>query len=206
MASTPQPAYLVTPAGANLYFECILSEKTDYGADISEHPVEQGSDITDHVRVKLQECTLSALVTQSPTDPRIAQRVQVVRTVAINTAQNQYGSFTGYELPTPNDFIGQTEALLKQLMESAALLTVVRPSRVMNNMAITSIGISNDDVSTARIFAIGLREVRLVTTQLVAAPVPTNPNNGKVQPRGAVDPTPTSTPPPSSVLAKLVGL
>jgi hypothetical protein len=47
-------------------FDLVESENWDTGADITEHPVEQGANIADHVRVKLDKCELKIFSTNEP--------------------------------------------------------------------------------------------------------------------------------------------
>ncbi|HEY1696174.1 MAG TPA: hypothetical protein VGG39_28600 [Polyangiaceae bacterium] len=49
-------------------FDVVESESWDGGADVSEHPVEEGANVTDHVRVRLTKCTLKVFVSNEPID------------------------------------------------------------------------------------------------------------------------------------------
>jgi hypothetical protein len=65
------PAYLTwkDDAGIPHNFQCFVkTEDYDFGADITEHPVETGSTITDNVRVKLREAKISFFETNTPID------------------------------------------------------------------------------------------------------------------------------------------
>ena len=48
------------------YPDLVVSEKWSAPATATEHPVEQGANVTDHVRVELQKCTLSIFATNEP--------------------------------------------------------------------------------------------------------------------------------------------
>lgn len=51
----------------NLFFDCVVSEDwPDEGTTVTEHPVEVGADIADHVRVKLPTYTLTVRATNEP--------------------------------------------------------------------------------------------------------------------------------------------
>jgi hypothetical protein len=47
-------------------FDNVTKEEWDEGATVTEHPVEQGPDIADHIRVKLSKCTLTIRSTNEP--------------------------------------------------------------------------------------------------------------------------------------------
>ena len=76
MSTTPggvqvTPAYLAwTDDAGNLQqFRCFVkSEDYDFGADVTEHPVETGKNITDNVRVKTDEASIFFVESDSPID------------------------------------------------------------------------------------------------------------------------------------------
>lgn len=63
-------AYLfwTAKAGDNriLYFDVCQDEQHDLASDIVEHPVEQGVDITDHIRPKVPQVSLTGFVSNTP--------------------------------------------------------------------------------------------------------------------------------------------
>lgn len=59
------PAYLVFDE-QELYFEVVTSENTDETAEPTDHPVEQGADVTDHVRHSNPTMSLEVVVSNTP--------------------------------------------------------------------------------------------------------------------------------------------
>jgi hypothetical protein len=51
-----------------IIFDAVLSEDWPQGTTVTEHPVEQGANVTDHVRVTLVTCKLKVRVTNEPLD------------------------------------------------------------------------------------------------------------------------------------------
>jgi len=49
-------------------FDVVVSEEWGEDAEVTEHPVEQGANVGDHVRVKLVTCKLKVFVSQEPID------------------------------------------------------------------------------------------------------------------------------------------
>lgn len=47
-------------------FDVVLSERSEFTATATEHPVEAGSDVTDHVRDKLTRFTVTGVVSNTP--------------------------------------------------------------------------------------------------------------------------------------------
>jgi hypothetical protein len=75
--SRPTPsAYLSwTPTGGALQvlvFDAVVTEGWELNAEVTEHPVEVGPDIADHVRVKLALCTLEVFVSNEPVGPNLS--------------------------------------------------------------------------------------------------------------------------------------
>lgn len=72
----PDPHYheaqvvYVDPSGTEhtLIFDAVISEDWNPTATVTEHPVEQGSNIVDHVRVAPLECTIKIHVSNEPID------------------------------------------------------------------------------------------------------------------------------------------
>ena len=65
------PAYLAwtDDAGDAQQFQCFVkSEDYDYGADVTDHPVETGSNVTDNVRVKRREAKIFFFESNTPID------------------------------------------------------------------------------------------------------------------------------------------
>ena len=70
-AENPAPSaylqYVDTSGATNLLtFDLVKSEEWEEGATITEHPVEVGADVSDHVRVKLPKVTLKIFSTNEP--------------------------------------------------------------------------------------------------------------------------------------------
>jgi hypothetical protein len=55
------------------YPDLVISEKWTENATVTEHPVEQGSNVTDHVRVELSRCELVIFATNEPIGPNSFQ-------------------------------------------------------------------------------------------------------------------------------------
>jgi hypothetical protein len=58
--------FLLPKGGSPIYFDCVVTEQVTRDAEITEFPVEQGANISDHYRVKLNEVRLEVFVSQEP--------------------------------------------------------------------------------------------------------------------------------------------
>lgn len=64
-----QLAWTDASGNANLFaFDCVIDEEWDEGATVTEHPVEVGADVADHVRVQLRKVRLHIWATNEPID------------------------------------------------------------------------------------------------------------------------------------------
>ena len=54
--------------GGTIHFDCVVDENWDEGAAVTEHPVEVGADVADHIRVQLRKCTLHVWSSNEPID------------------------------------------------------------------------------------------------------------------------------------------
>lgn len=67
----PEGGDVVSSTYGVLDIDAVVVESYDIGADVTEHPVEEGSDITDHSRPKLNVVSLECAITNQPiTSPR----------------------------------------------------------------------------------------------------------------------------------------
>ena len=103
----PQPAaYLAwstTAGGSNnsyLAFDVVTSEEIDEGTTITEHPVEVGPDVADHVRIALIKVTLKVRSTNEP--------IPMMATPVVPTSGTLWGSGTseGVLMPVVVDITG----------------------------------------------------------------------------------------------------
>lgn len=246
----PQP-YIswVDPSGTTQWFtfDLVKNETWTDDAVVTEHPVEQGANIADHVTVALEKCELVIRATNEPLDANAFTNAQSTQqTLPITTPKwvpgnglitvtqwnnqielralagtlvglgggvsgtaGQVGGLVanalagvllagyqsssavqtsaGLQPPLPvvalgatvqnyasaADFVEQTHAKLKQLKDSAQLLSVFGTKQVGLQMAIESLSfVRNGDTGTGEMVTVGFKEVRLVSTKVVAVPIP----------------------------------
>jgi hypothetical protein len=128
-----------------------ISENHVVDADISEHPVEDGSDITDNYLIGSRRLTIHGRITNSPI---YAAGEPVWNTVVI-TAANNVGS-----LITEEDRVEAANTEVTRMMEAAEIITVSTTLSDYENMMIKSYSVDRD-VSLANCldFTMELQEV-----------------------------------------------
>ncbi|NBP03536.1 MAG: hypothetical protein EBU90_26275 [Proteobacteria bacterium] len=159
-----------------------------FGAEITaeptEHAVERGASISDHVRPGHDTFTLEGTITQTPiVDDGSAPSRAGLRTVALRPGAST--STWGWE--SPWERVRAVDALLRDAVASGALATLatgLRPE--VSDLVITRY---RAERSTAIGDAIGvtleLRRIRLVSIRRVEVPVPAQRRGQRQAQRGA---------------------
>lgn len=106
------------PAGA-VEFDATLSESHTAGNEITKHPVEVGSDITDHIRRQPEKLTLQGIVSNTP----------LVFLASLT------------ESPTRAE---EAYEKLKEIKDNGQLISVVTTLRQYDNMALVNMSVVRD--------------------------------------------------------------
>lgn len=210
------------PIQSSLTFECVTKYLHENQAEATEHPVERGADVTDHVRVQNAKLTLEVYVTNTPLGdadsprpgillstplaPALPDRLPKIPAVlAVKTWNNPING-VGFEAiepvtvdvaqdaPLPEPFAVQTiqfaaefddvQAVREKLLElqrSVQLLQVVTPIEHYTDMVIEHVTMPRDAPEGGASITVTFKQLRIVATKIVAAPVPTEPRgNGAV--------------------------
>lgn len=61
-------AYILIDDGSAIHFDMVRTETVTLGASVTEHPVEQGADIADHIRPELVKVRLEVFVSNAPVE------------------------------------------------------------------------------------------------------------------------------------------
>jgi hypothetical protein len=127
-------------------FDLAKSERLTYEADVTEHPVEKGADVTDHIRAKLAAIEVEVVCSDTPVG-----RIALVR------------QLDGDGSATPS-----RDALekLRAMHFARQPVKYIGSFGVFDTMAIESIETTKDAASQhALIATISLREIRIVETE-----------------------------------------
>lgn len=144
------------PVGA-VEMDASLSESHQAANEVTRHPVEQGSDITDHVRRQPERVTITGVITDTPT--------------TLGGALEENRSLSAFE-----KFL--------EMKDRADLVTVVTSLRQYSNMVIESYSIPRD-ARRGQSVEITLNLVEILTAQI--AEIPPEPAAGTQSSRGTVD-------------------
>lgn len=151
-----------------LQFDASVSENHMSELDVTEHPVERGSDITDHVRLRPNALEMTVIMSNRP--------------IAILASQNASLGIKGGN-PTERDKDAFAEMLRWQT--EGLLLTIVTTLRTYENMILQRIAPTRDAANGKVLRAsLSFREILTAETQIGDAPVPAAPQDKKRKNKG----------------------
>jgi hypothetical protein len=145
-------------------------ETIDYTSEITNHPIETGSSISDHIYLNPLKINMEGSITDTSVD-------------IVGTAKNVIGLFDGNFLNNVTDkFKGkgakQTAAyqILKDLQATKSLVTVVNYLDTFDNMVIETLSFPrNNQTGNRLLFEITLKQITLATVKTVS--ISRNPRN-----------------------------
>jgi hypothetical protein len=157
-------------AEASLEIDGTPSRGYESAADITEHPVETGTAVADHIRPLNPTITLEGIISNAPVLVPSGQLEGATRAAASKvlpsgqkvTTQQWSGTF---------DRKAACDRLLLALVEGGVLVTLTTPLRVTESLAIARYKVDEfADTGDALALTLELRRVRVVSTVRVAVP------------------------------------
>jgi hypothetical protein len=143
-----------------------VSETHTKQNEVTDHPVEDGVDITDHVRRLPESVEIDGVISNTP--------------LIFLASLNARSPVDGDNIPTP-DRAERADKEFRRAMDSGELVNVATSLRDYTNMAITDYTVTrNAETGNILAFTIGMREIVTVTTERVEIPVPVTPSNSGV--------------------------
>lgn len=141
-------------------FDASLSETHARQCEITDHPVEEGSTISDHIRRLPETLEVNGVVSNHP----------IVFLASLNSPSPITNGLTPATARAELAY-----STLRKLMDDGELVTVVTSLWEYENMAITSMSVARD-VNTGNVLncSLSLREIIIAKTKTVDAPEPSN--------------------------------
>ena len=215
-------AYILFDGGA-IHFDVVRNETVTMSASVTEHPVEQGADIADHIRDELMKIRLEVFVANEPTDdvnglgattqtftakvnhsastPAVNPVLGVLGAIAnpLAALTNALGmgpqppvdfpvsgqSWVG-AVPPGFDFVKDMVTQLELLKSTPTLVDVATHARYCPSMAITSI--ESQPHGSGAFISIDMKAIRIVASNSVDAPAPTQARAKPKVPKGVQQP------------------
>jgi hypothetical protein len=151
-------------------FDCSVSEQHTDEAEISEHPIEDGGVISDHIVDLPSGLVLNGLVTNTP----------IVWLASLNAKSPIEGDSSN-----PKDRVQTAYDELRRVKREGERVTVVTSLRVYPNMAIKNISVvRNTQTGNILDSTITLRQLDIVKTLSADLPEPLNSGNAEKSDKG----------------------
>lgn len=246
--------------GLPLHFDAVTNEQTELSAKVTEHPVEEGANVSDHIRDELDKITLEVFVSNAPIKDVNGVYGLDLTAVELLEVEGKEAVLKGKQLDIPKfrpipitpgaaiqalssavgdllsdatvaQLYGQTEpkkiegaalvhswgtkfnavtdvvGLLNDWKKKGVVGKVITPWKTFPSMVIDKVAtVRNAPTGDAAVVSITFKEIRLVESKLVTAPVPTEPRGNTQKAKGR---QPTSfvrepTEPKKSLLQKIL--
>jgi hypothetical protein len=197
---------LVDPTGTNLFVpDATIEEVHNTELEITDHPVEQGTTISDHAFKRPEELIITAGWSDSPNNSGLKNQIlgaaanaspalQAVigAAEAINGVVNLFGS-NGSSTPSKAAYLK-----LLDMQSNRFLFTIYTGKRAYRNMIIKSLATTTDaKTENSLIIRIGCRQILMAQTKTVTVPDSSNmknpQQNGATVNKGTVYPLPSPT-------------
>lgn len=170
----------------SIEFDASVSETHSFTTQATEHPVEDGIDITDHIRVGPDELQVNVIMTNDPPILLASLRALPISGFGDSSTRAE-----------------DTVTFLKGLMVDAVLVTFDTTLRSIQNAHIKSMSVVRD-ATNGNIANINLllREVQFSTTAQSTVPIPISPRDVSGNANGASTPTAASAPVAEKAVSK----
>lgn len=171
----------------DLALDCTVTETHTATSTVTEHPVESGANITDHIRPDPVQLSITGIVSDTPIGSR-----QVQRSIEVGGASVQV---TQQEPPSSATGFGRAAwAKLDAIRTAAKPVKVVTRDKTYDSMALVSLSVPKESkTGGALYFTAQFKQIRIVynrTTKVVVAKATKShkkQDTGK-QPTAAVEP------------------
>ena len=165
-----------------LEFPCTLSESHSVDTQFTEHTIEDGSVITDHVRPGLDQLDITAVVSNKPVDPLVRNEIAEGYNNVISATVDPSPGRDNY-LTEDVDFVFLIFNQLRQLSREGTIISNVGTSlRNYGSMVVTNVSAPRDMANSySTQMDITFRQVELVTLQVEDGNIPTVPRGNMQQ-------------------------
>ena len=202
----------------DLYFDAVVEEAAEIVSTPTEYPVEEGANVSDHVKDELKRVSLEVFVSNQPvydwnrrggTVKKLPIKVKqykaplaptpgAVFSAVGSAVRDAVGSLLGKNEETAAqvlqfnedfDAVAGVLATLEELQASRQLVLIITKAREYEGMFLEKIGPRRNAASgDGATFQLEFRQLRIVESKLVAAPTPTEVRGQIKKSKGAQSP------------------
>jgi hypothetical protein len=156
--------------------DCSISETHSRAADITEHPVEEGSDIADHYRAKPREVQINGMVSSTPLETGFPGQTLV----------SAVGSIVSGDDPVKNAW-----EIFNQYIDDGELVTISTSLQEYPDVGLSDLSTDrNHKTGQVLSFTVTAKQLRIVTTsEALAIKLPKTKTAGKEAKKKGKQPT-----------------
>lgn len=216
-----------------VYFDAVISEQAEHTATVTEHPIEQGANVADHVKDGLDGLTLEVMVSNTPTQDTNDQYGGTIESVELSVPKYERpisptpGSLMNAGIDAVKGLLNPPQPYKAQVLKFSSKFNAVKDMLTMlddwkksgivgsvvtgwklyPSVVITKVSPSrNQSTGDGAQFSIEFKEIRIVESRAVTAPVPTEARGQIKKPKGRQPTSFVRDPgPKKSILKKLLG-
>lgn len=139
-------------------------------AEVTEHPVEDGAPVSDHIRPTNGTITIEAVITNAPVIVPETQMRGATRAPGNTVVGGE--TVTALRWSGPFDRVRECHALLDALVAARVLVTLTTSLTVLDNLVLTRYKVGRSATSGDSLpITLDFRRLRLATTQRAEVPV-----------------------------------
>lgn len=156
-----------------LDFDASVRESFESSGEATEHAVERGASVSDHVRPNADTATIEAIVTNAPIVVPSQQADGATGSVraATLTVGGKRVNVNVLQFSNAFDRVRNVDALLRALREAGQLLTVYTGLRTLEGVIIQRYSVERSaENGQALHLTLEVKKLRIASTQRVAAP------------------------------------
>lgn len=171
--------YKIAPTSiGSIELDAAISISHRAEVEVTQHPVEKGADIADHLRPKPEIVTIEGVVSNTPIN--VTQQTRAVEFVGTGfRAEFQTTAREEQPFGVPG-YAEEAYAKLRDIKDNRELVTIVTPLKTYENMALTSLEIPQDAKTGDSLrFTATFQNVRVVENKVTNLKVATDPRANK---------------------------
>lgn len=171
--------YRIPPTAiGSLELDAAISIQHRGDVEVTMHPVESGSDISDHARPRPELVTIEGLISNTPINS--TQQTRAVSFVGDGFRVDFETTAAAEQAFGVPGYAEEGYAKLRDLKDKGELVTIVTPLRTYDNMLMTSLDIPQDaKTGDALHFTAEFQNVRIVENKVTSLKVAKDPRANK---------------------------
>lgn len=147
-----------------LEVDCVVTATHVGEVEVTDHPVEEGADVSDHVRPLPERLTIDGIISNTPLNKTVKRTLNVQGVVLETEGESALAGEPGYA--------ESAYETLRSIKDAGKLISVATPLRVYDDMVLQSLTVpKNNTTGEALRFTAQLKRVRIVASKLTSATV-----------------------------------